>query len=328
MPRATFPDIHPSAWEHHSDKATLSILRQVPGFDQILKVLSGTTTERSLRLIFLGSSLKVSPLQLPRVHGLLTEAAGILDVTPVPELYITNDPRMNAMAIGMEKPFLVLHSSLLDRFTDEELLAVIGHELAHVKAGHTVYRTLLWLLLNLSFELLPVDQLIKVPVILALKDWERKSELSCDRASALTVQDPQVYYQLMAKMISGGQKHVDLEELIKQADEYESTGDILDSVYKLLSALDDTHPLLLVRLKETRKWLEGEKYQSILQGNYPKNGDGENPGENVRQAFHAWEEDLRNSQDPGAKLAVQVMDEVKKASDQVQGFFKDIFPKE
>ena len=327
MPRTAFPDISPSAWEHPADRATLSILRQIPGFDQVLKVLSGFTSERSLRLIFLGSSLKVTPLQLPKVHALLQEAASILDVSPVPELFISNDPRMNARAIGMEKPFLVLHSALLDRFSDEELLSILAHELAHVKAGHTVYRTLLWLILNLSFELLPIDQLVRIPILLALKDWERKSELSCDRAGVLVVQDPQVYYQLMAKMVSGGQKHLDLDELIRQADEYESSGDLLDSVYKVLSVLEDSHPLLLIRLKETRKWILNGEYEKILTGTYRKLGDKEDPADNAKSAFTSWEEDLRNSSDPGAKLASQMVDEVKKAGEQLQNFIKDIFPK-
>jgi hypothetical protein len=55
--------------------------------------------------------------------------------------------------VGFEKPFLVVSAGLLKELSEDELLAVLGHELAHIKAGHMVYRTVLWLLTNLSLTL-------------------------------------------------------------------------------------------------------------------------------------------------------------------------------
>ena len=50
------------------------------------------------------------------------------------------------MTIGMDKPIIVINSSMLDLLDEEEMRFVIAHELGHAQSGHAVYRTLLlWL---------------------------------------------------------------------------------------------------------------------------------------------------------------------------------------
>jgi len=48
------------------------------------------------------------------------------------------------MALGMDKPFIVLNSGIVELMDPEEIRFVIGHELGHVLSGHAVYNTMLW----------------------------------------------------------------------------------------------------------------------------------------------------------------------------------------
>jgi len=48
---------------------------------------------------------------------------------------------MNAMTTGVREPVIVVHSALLDQMNDEEVLAIIGHELGHLHAEHPLYHT-------------------------------------------------------------------------------------------------------------------------------------------------------------------------------------------
>ena len=76
----------------------------------------------------------------------------------MPELYVTQSPLVNAMALGADKPFIVLTTGLVNLHDPEEIRFVIGHELGHVLSGHAVYRTMLFHLINLASEggLVPV----------------------------------------------------------------------------------------------------------------------------------------------------------------------------
>src|SRR4026207_1376720 len=89
--RIHFPEISTKAWEHPADRAALTALRKVPGLDLVLKKLIGLSTEKSLRLIYLASSIRVTERQYPKIHNMLREACATLDVKQMPELYISQN---------------------------------------------------------------------------------------------------------------------------------------------------------------------------------------------------------------------------------------------
>jgi Zn-dependent protease with chaperone function len=191
MAKIKFPDISTRAYEHPADRAATSVLRQTPGLSQVMDFIGGFTSDRSLRIYFLSNSIKVSNTQMKDIHKLVQQGCGILDVKDEPEVYVTNDPYYNAMAVGFKKPYLVLHSSLVRNLSSEELLCVIGHELGHIKSGHIIYSTILWILANISLNLMgQAAGVLVYPVIMALKDWARKAELTCDRAGLLVARTP------------------------------------------------------------------------------------------------------------------------------------------
>ena len=89
--------------------------------------------------------------------------------------------------------------------SETELLGVIAHELAHIMSGHVLYKTLLWLLVNVSQATLqlPFSRLALPAIIAALKEWDRKSELSADRAGMLVLQDKTPAFALLMKLAGG-----------------------------------------------------------------------------------------------------------------------------
>lgn len=88
---------------------------------------------------------QISEDQLPELHGLLTDASSILGLKETPDLYIRQNPNPNAytLALGGSKPFIVVHTSLIDILTPSELQAVLAHELGHLKCDHGVRLKLL-----------------------------------------------------------------------------------------------------------------------------------------------------------------------------------------
>src|SRR5258708_39333649 len=144
--RVRLPDISSRAYEHPADRSALVALRKLTGFDVILKNLAGLFNDRSLRLLFLSSSVRASEQQFPHLHQMLLDGAYVLDLPQVPGLFIMQDPRVNAMALGTSKPFIVITTGMVDRMDAEEIRGVIGHALGHWLSGHGVYRPLLYYL--------------------------------------------------------------------------------------------------------------------------------------------------------------------------------------
>ena len=332
--RKAFPAISPRTWEHPADRAALNSLRAVPGLSQIIKFFVGLTNEKSLHLLFLSSTIKCSERQFPRVYSLLQEAVRILDAEEIPEIYVAQNPVLNAGAIGVDSPFISLNSELVRHFSDEELLGVIAHELAHIMSGHVLYKTLLWVLTNMSLMLLklPLSQVILMGILTALKEWDRKSELSADRAALLVTQDARVAYTTLMKLAGGFQTdQMSIDEFFAQADEYDSYGNVLDSVFKTLNLITQSHPFPVLRINDLKQWHENGDYAEIMNNNYFRRN--ENESDDIRKDFEEatrqYQEDMKGSKDPLAKtfsdLAENLGRGAQNAARQAEDFFKNIF---
>jgi Zn-dependent protease with chaperone function len=308
--RVVLTGISSRAWEHPADRGALTALRELRGFDEVLKVIAGVWNERAWRLQFLGGAIRVDHRQYPRVHRIYAEAATSLDVKELPELYVQNDRTLNAMAVGMKKPFIVVNTGMLELADDDELRCLIGHELGHVLSGHAVYRTMIIILTNFILRLawLPIGVFVLYGIIAALYEWWRKAELSADRAGLLACQDPAASLRLSMKLAGGGDlSEVDTTAYLEQANEYERAGDIRDSILKLLLVAFRSHPMPVARAAEIRRWIDSGQYQQILAGDYPRreNDATASVSEDVKEAAESYRETFARSEDPLFKLLRQ-----------------------
>ena len=273
-PRKILTQIAPVTWEHPADRAALQTLRSVPGFDEVVKKIVGFFGERGIRLLFQANAVRVGPTQFPKLNALYTDVLTSMDWEPRPELFVSQTPFVNAGAYGMDRPFIVINSGALNLLDDDEMRALLGHELGHVMSGHALYHTILVIILNVSLGFLPfLAGIVLLPIQLALLEWFRKSELSSDRAGLLASQDPTASLRMFLKMAGGGDmKQMDLSAFLVQAKEYEETGGAMDRVFKILNTLMASHPFNTLRAAELQRWIEGGHYDRVLRGEYTKRG--------------------------------------------------------
>src|ERR1700754_76309 len=121
-PHKKFADLSKHDYVHPADSKALAALRAIPGIDSALRKLLAVTGESALRVIFTAGSVKVTPKQFPDLHAKLQVACTTLGVE-MPEMFVQQNPVVNAFTFGSEKHIIVLHSALIERLTDEETLA-------------------------------------------------------------------------------------------------------------------------------------------------------------------------------------------------------------
>lgn len=276
--RVQLVQISSRAWEHPADRAALNTLRAIPGFDEVVRKVAGFFGERGIRQLFLGDAVKVTAGQRPKLNAMWTEVLETLDWPERPELYVTQTPIVNAMAVGFDKPFVVVNSGMLETLNDEELRSVLGHELGHIMSGHPTYTTIAIILLYFGVSNLPFLAAVAIlPFQLALLEWYRKSEFSADRAGLLTVQDLNTVMSTEMKL-AGGREFGDtlrVEEFIRQAEQYETGGDAWDTVLKIMNTVMRTHPMHTVRAAELLRWHRAGGYEKILAGDYIRRGQSD-----------------------------------------------------
>jgi Zn-dependent protease with chaperone function len=305
--RVRLTGISSRAYEHPADRSALVALRKLSGFDVLLAKLFGLINERALRLTYLAGAIKVSERQFPHIYALVRDGAYILDLPDVPDVFVLQSPIVNAMAIGKDRPFIVITTGLVNLHDEEELRWVIGHELGHILSGHAVYRTMLLMLIRLSLRIawMPIGYMGLRAIIFGLEEWFRKSELSCDRAGLLAGQDLDAARRALMKLAGGPYlSELNPDAFREQAREYDAVPDLRDSVLKILQLQGNTHPFAVVRYAELDYWATHGEYERILGGDYPRRDTDSSAsvGEEVKNAAKSYQESWSRSEDPLAGI--------------------------
>ncbi|MDT5294689.1 MAG: hypothetical protein QOJ76_1569 [Acidobacteriota bacterium] len=274
-PHKKFAELDKYSYIHPLDSRALAALKTIPGIDTALKKLLEVTGESAIRVIFTASAVKVTPKQCPDLYAKLQVACTTLGVD-MPELFVQQNPTVNAFTGGVKNPVIVLHSQLIERLNDEEVLAVIAHEVGHIHAEHVLYITaarLLEALANVAITAAPVAalvaQLLSVTMRSALLAWARRAELSCDRAALLVTQDADVIGRTMMKLCGGTfASRVDYEQFLAQARDFQKNYDekALDRFWADIINAGLTHPFPVWRVAEIMSWVESGEYARLISG--------------------------------------------------------------
>src|ERR671910_621732 len=180
-----------------------------------------------------GSAVRLSRRQFPDISAVKEDFARKLGLQREPEIYLmSGNGALNAFAAStFGYDFVVIHSELFSNTYEknkEALAFIIGHELGHLRLGHTR----LWYQLSTAY----VD---RVPLL--GKFLSRAREFSCDRHGAYLA--PQGEEGLV--LLAAGRyvyKEVDVEELLEQ-------GRGFRGLWPTVAQLPQSHPFTVRRLK-------------------------------------------------------------------------------
>jgi Peptidase family M48 len=210
------------------------------------------------------------------------------------------------MTIGSEKPIIVMNSALVNLLDEEGQRTVLAHEVAHILSDHVLYRTALQILLRLTLPRMPLlAGLPLMAVRMALMEWSRAAELSCDRAAVLVARDPLVVCRTLMSITAGMKPDkLNLDAYLVQAGDYREGGKGFDRLQRLWLELGVTHALPVKRVHEVMEWVRAGDYDRIANGEYPKRSDPVDVREQADEAVNFYRERFANTfRDAGENLA-------------------------
>ena len=281
----TYRDISSQAFKHPLDQQAEQALRSVPGFDLLAKSFSEYLYERPQQILLMGNDLKVGPRQYATLYSIYRQCLRDLDMSPEPNLYVSQNPLANAYSLGSEHPYIVFNTALLDLLDEEEIRVILAHELGHLKCDHSILIQMsFWVMGAANFLgdiTLGLGKAITTGLVYAFYEWRRKAELSADRAALLVSDDLNLVLRTLMKCAGGSQKYLhecNLEEFIRQGEAYRQLDqDNLNQIYKFLiynggNGSFLTHPFSVERVHYLQEWFNSESYRQIRRGNYAKTG--------------------------------------------------------
>jgi Zn-dependent protease with chaperone function len=214
----------------------------------------------------LGTAIKVTEKQFPRVHALGVRCADTLRIAR-PTIYVSpNIGALNAHTFGTtDDAYIVLNAALIDHLTEPELLDVIGHECGHIQNNHVVYMTTLFFLTRGANMF--VRWIVK-PAVLALNAWARRAEITCDRTGLICTRSLDVSLGALVKLALGSRKlysDINLDEYLAQMEEASRGPGRFDELLR-------THPYLPKRVAALRLFAQTAYFKGLMAGE--KDGTG------------------------------------------------------
>lgn len=257
-------------YEHPSDRAALAALKSIPVVDKLLAVYLDFSIKSGMYVQAKGDGFRVTKETYPRLYNLYETALKRLNMQKEPKLLLELNYDYNAYATGINEPYIVVNSSCVKDAADEELLYLMGHELGHINSGHVLYHNLAHILGNeLTGVFKGFAPLISAGLMYSLFDWQRKSELTADRAGAIAaggVQDAIKYrIRTMGQGTCGQYVNFSVENVLDQYEDFDLSKDsVVGRLIYTVQTLPQSHPWSIMRIKALTDWAETEQYQAVM----------------------------------------------------------------
>lgn len=262
------PGLQCSDYEYEGEKELQKTLNANEIIKKLFSVVSEYGVERLVLLEHIGSDIEVKKTNLPELHAILHEVCNIIDVKPLPKMYVTQNPAIHAGALGINNPIIEVSTGTLDKLSVEELYFIIGHEAGHIKSKHTRYGFLHTILPFLGSMVPAIGSLVSFSIEVLLYKYDRMAEFTADRAGLLCCQDLNAATESLMKLAGYPEQYYDKinkDDFIQQFDEFkEYNENTFNKALNVLANMNRTHPWSVLRGKELYEWVDNNGYEAIL----------------------------------------------------------------
>jgi hypothetical protein len=278
MTRKILTGLSSQSYEHPFDRKALASLQKMPGVSPLLKKINEYGIDRLLRLQSLGSEIRITANNFPHLHQALVETCQILDVVTLPEMYLFRGTgNIQTYIIGVEKPLLGINIEAMEWLDADELVYILGHEIARIKSQHMIYHQMAFVMPSLktflSSTTLGLGGLVASGLELALFNWVMMARFTADRAGLLACQDIDVATTALLKITGLPEEYLTdivIADFLSQAREFSSNNlDSLDQVTKILSYAQNGLSWSVMRAAELLKWVDSGEYENLIQQKNP-----------------------------------------------------------
>ncbi len=203
----------------------------------------------AVRFELLKSTYRVDRLSQAALYEAAEDVASGLELDVPVTVYQAQNPQgLNAsLAYLPDEAHIVFHGSITKQLNDDELRALLGHELSHL---------LLWqgwdgeyLIVDQVLSALTCDANADAPHLETARLYRLYSEIFCDRGALAIMNRPSVVISMLVRVMTGADT-VSAESYLRQADEIFLKGNVKTD--------EHTHPEAYIRARAIQLWADSD----------------------------------------------------------------------
>ncbi len=230
-------------------------------FDKIEKVLEEAKIEdptNRIKQIHEGYSFKVNKDLSPKLYELFMEVKSSLDFQDDIDVFVSSSADLNAFAVpklgDLDTNLIIITSGLVDKFDDDELKFVIGHEIGHLISGYSR--------INRVINFLYPEGGMPYVIENKIRFWQQLSELTADRYGFIASPKLNKIISGFFKLTSG----LNTEKISFNSDVYlAQTDELVEKLKAEPKYLGTSHPINPIRLKALKYFGESNLYKQVAE---------------------------------------------------------------
>ena len=190
----------------------------------------------------------------PGLAKVVQETAGRLGPGEI-EVFVAPAQELNAYTFGLVDPkVIVLYAPLFKLMDRDEITFILGHEMGHIALGHTWLNSLVG-----GMAGIPSSFGASILLSVVFLAWNRSCEFSADRAGLLACGKADKAVSALVKLAAGptARTAADLQAAYRQIDAQD------DTIGGSLAEALGTHPMLIRRIEELRRYAQSQAYQRL-----------------------------------------------------------------
>lgn len=202
----------------------------------------------------LKTALRLSKGMAPKVFNAIDRCREKLGLTAKIDIYCSQNPSMNAFCYPSHADciYICVTSSLLEKFNEDELTFVIGHEIGHYLYQHHLLNPNL-ILSFLGHEFSPADQI-------RLYSWHRNAEISADRVGLICCGSYEAACTANFKLSSGISSDILSFNIDEYVEQYKDVEHELKTGEGSPEDFYSTHPISPMRVMALDIFFRSETY--------------------------------------------------------------------
>lgn len=284
--------IHPTRYQHPTDKQLLDKIQNLPGIDVLVREASAAYHERVSRIELLGNGALVTDRSFPKLKEAMSRTAAVLGIHE-PDVFVVGNGEPNAYTSGIKNPFIVISQELLRRVSPDEAAGILAHECGHIACEHLLWHNVLMTAMSGIGALSKIAAGVFSLMSPFVFQWYRASEYSADRAAVVALGRPAPIQGGLMKLLTGKtgfESELDIDSICAQADKLdEYLGQTAwNKLLGVTQRMFLTHPWTIVRIRELHRWEQSGNMAAALMdddggriveenGTSPENPDSQNP---------------------------------------------------
>ena len=174
-----------SEYRHSEDEKAFKAVENVLPAGKLGEWMEKFESKYNDRIEYLGSCVRLTPDNAPRIFKLMDTAKTVLDYDGDIDLFCTRSYKPRIEVAGIDVPMVLISDIIIKKFSDEMILFLFGQGITMLKGGMLKMFKLSDSLVNFTNAIPIAGKALLYP----LGQWRRKSQMTIDRGGLLACQD-------------------------------------------------------------------------------------------------------------------------------------------